>query len=94
MDTMDQPAITQEEIQLLLGFEHLVRERWTFYEREARSVLRRLLAGAAVEPGAHSAHVRRAGRGKAPRLFVDGRGALPPMAKSIPRRRVKVDSLG
>jgi len=51
--------IRQEDIRILLGLEQLIRQRWEIYDQEAKSVLRRILAGTEVEEGPHSAAVRR-----------------------------------
>jgi hypothetical protein len=79
--------VTQAEIDLLLRFEELIEQRWRFYDKLADGILRRLLNGAAVEPGQHSASVRRiaAGGQRGAWLVLNRRRAL--LAMSLVRSR-------
>jgi len=76
--------ISQRDLEILLGLEGLIRQRWILYDRLARSVLRRLLGGAPVEDGPHVPQVR---RGRSATLLLDGIPALPPMTRTIGKAR-------
>jgi len=79
--------VSQKEIRILLGLEQLIRQRWDLYDQEAKSVLSRILAGAEVEEGPHSAAVRRTTRRgrRVISLSLDRRTALPPMPAVLKR---------
>jgi len=71
-------TVTQQEIEVLLGLEVLIRQRWDIYRQEARGIISRLEAGATVEGGRHTARIERMryhGR-SVPVLVLDGHPGL------------------
>jgi hypothetical protein len=62
------PMVTQEEIDLLIGFEEVIRQRKGVYQRLYSHTLARLRAGAAVEKGTHTLKVGPGGQ----YLVLDG----------------------
>lgn len=50
-------VITQDEIETLIGLENQIRNLQRMFERQAADVLDRLMAGATVEPGTHTAEI-------------------------------------
>ena len=86
--------ITQSEIDILFAMEDLIRQRWRIYDKVARGVLSRLLAGAKVESGPRTAGIRRVkvGGQDGSWLLIDGRRCLPAMGLILgPRRKAPRD---
>jgi hypothetical protein len=54
---LSEEMVTQGEIESLIGQRNQVRRVKRIYDRQAASVLERLLAGAVIEPGTHTVEV-------------------------------------
>jgi hypothetical protein len=80
-----QRVISQREIDIVIAFEGLTRQRWEFHEEEARKIARQLADGVSVEPGPHTARLRKNARGESV-LMLDGKRTLPPMKRTIGTR--------
>ena len=57
--------VPQAEIEFLLGVENEIRELNRIYDEHAAEVLRLRRAGASVEPGAHTVHIKEIHQGPA-----------------------------
>lgn len=53
-----QDTVTQEELEILIGFENQIRQLQRLRSHQRGAIVDRLLAGAAIEPGTHTAEIQ------------------------------------
>jgi hypothetical protein len=73
--------VSQAEIEILIGIEEWIRQRWRIHNKLARQMLPQILAGAPIEKGQHTVGFRRIATGgqHGAWLTINGRRALPAM---------------